>query len=173
MKRLVILRHAKSSWDDASLADFDRPLNRRGERDAPRIGAWMAARGLRPDRIVSSPALRASRTARLVAETLGFPPEEIRFEPRIYDATPGTLLEVVRGLDDGRREILLVGHNPGLQELVNALGDTLLAAFPTCALAVLEFSTETWQAVAPGQGVILELITPKKLKSSPSNLPKP
>jgi len=164
MKRLLILRHAKSSWDDSTLADFDRPLNKRGERDAPRIGAWMAAHGLRPDMVVSSPALRASQTARLVAESIGFPAEHIRFDPRIYDASLGALRELMRSFDDNWRQILLIGHNPGLQELANSLADTVLAAFPTCALAVLELSTKTWSADLSEPAVIRELVTPKQLK---------
>ena len=131
VKTLVLLRHAKSSWKDASLPDRDRPLNDRGLRDAPRIGGALAELVGTPDLVVSSPAARALATARIVAEAVGFPLEAIDVDERIYGATPAELLKVIRGLDDERNHVILVGHNPGFTELVNALSGPRIDNVPT------------------------------------------
>jgi len=135
---LLILRHAKSSWESDAVTDFDRPLSRRGEGDAPRVGRWILEQGLVPDRIVSSPAKRARQTARRVAEAVGFEPSEVEFDDRIYGAGVAVLLELLGEIDGGR--VLLVGHNPGLEMLVDHLAGGRAPRdggkfFPTAALA--------------------------------------
>jgi len=163
MKRLLVLRHAKSEWGDSARSDFERTLNPRGERDAPRMGAWLAGQGLQPDVIVSSPAVRAARTARLVAEASGCPAELIRFEAAIYEAWPATLLELVRGFADDWWQPLLVGHNPGLHELVEQLTGRPLDKLPTCTLAVLDLEIDRWAETAAGCAALALLQTPKTL----------
>src|SRR5688572_19085866 len=113
MKTLYVLRHAKSSWNDPHLSDFDRPLNDRGERTAPFIGKLMRDRGLIPDVVISSPARRALETAKLVREAAGIEPD-ILFDERIYEASPQALRQVAAEADDLLASIMLVGHNPGI-----------------------------------------------------------
>jgi phosphohistidine phosphatase len=128
---LLLMRHAKSSWDDPDLEDHDRPLNKRGKRDAPRMGRLLLDQGLGPDLIVTSSAIRARRTGELVAETCGDPPLQI--EPDLYHAGPEEILEVIAALA-GPRRLLVVGHNPGLEELVSMIADEW-TRMPTAAIA--------------------------------------
>ncbi len=138
MKTLLLLRHAKSSWDDAGLQDFDRPLNRRGMKTAPLMGRFMGERKLSPDLVLSSPAKRAAQTAQLVVETAGLGCE-LRYDERIYAASVPTLQEVLADVRAG--EVLLVGHNPGLEELLEHLtGES--EEMPTAALARIVLSAE-------------------------------
>ncbi|HEY4139384.1 MAG TPA: histidine phosphatase family protein [Casimicrobiaceae bacterium] len=123
MKRLTILRHAKSSWDHHGLADFDRPLNDRGWKSARRVGRELKDREIHFDLCVASTAARVRETLDGLVEGYGRLDSEIRFEPRIYEATLATLLDIVRGLPDSSGAPLLVGHNPGLHQLVLELAD--------------------------------------------------
>jgi phosphohistidine phosphatase len=154
LKRLVLLRHAKSSWRDSELADHERPLSGRGERDAPRMGARLRHRGVAPDLVLTSHAQRALRTATVVARELDFPQARIGVVPRLYLATPKQILDVVASQAEDLQSILLVGHNPGLTELVNRLRpDAHLANVPTAGAVALEFDTERWSDLerAPGR----------------------
>ncbi|HEV2761488.1 MAG TPA: histidine phosphatase family protein [Pyrinomonadaceae bacterium] len=162
MKTLLLLRHAKSSWDDPSLRDFDRPLNKRGKRAAPLMAAHMRRKKVRPSLVVSSPAERAKQTALLVSEHAGFasPP---RFDERIYDAELSTLVEVVSQLDDSADEVLLVGHNPGMEELLTHLTGAQ-ERMPTAALARLELDVERWADVRAACGRLAWVARPKELE---------
>lgn len=168
MKQLTILRHAKSDWGDAKLDDFDRPLNDRGWKAARRMGRELKERGIEFDLVIASPAARVRGTIDGLTEKLK-PNVEIRFEPRMYLATEGTLLEVVRGLAESVHAPLLVGHNPGLHELVLDLArdgadrNHVAHKFPTAALARIELPAKRWPDVAPGSGKIAALILPKDL----------
>ena len=147
MKLLSILRHAKSSWKDSSLDDHDRPLNKRGLRDAPRVGEALVELQLLPDTILSSTARRARETALAVAEAAEFP-EEIRFTRELYLATPQTYLELLRALPETSAHALVVGHNPGIEDLVAALtGEP--EPMPTAALAVVELPIDAWKDLGP------------------------
>ena len=148
LKTLVLVRHAKSSWKDDSLADRDRPLNGRGKRDAPRMGRRLADLAGTPDLIVSSPATRAMATARLVADAVGYPVDGIREDERIYEAGPAEILEAIRGLDDRHDRVFLIGHNPGFTDLVNALTKPSIDNVPTCGVVVLGVATERWADVS-------------------------
>ena len=142
MKTLLLLRHAKSSWDDASLPDFERPLNKRGLRAAPRIGQFMRERQLRPDLVLCSPAQRARDTARLALEA-GEIETPLRYEARIYEADVPTLLEIIRGIEEEHSEVMLVGHNPGLEELLAYLtGENHHMTTATLARIILD--CEKW-----------------------------
>ncbi len=147
MKELIIVRHAKSSWKDAGLADRERPLNKRGERDAPEMGARLARRKYRPDLIVSSPAVRALTTARIIAKTLGYPRKDIVVNDRLYGAGIVELLDVIRNTDESVATLMLFGHNPGLTELANHLGLRPIANLPTCGVLHLRFHPDTWFVV--------------------------
>jgi phosphohistidine phosphatase len=142
VKRLLILRHAKSSWADSSISDWQRPLNERGRRDAPRAGQWLRERSLVPDVIITSDAVRARTTAEAVAEAAGYS-QEIIVEPSLYHAKPADLLAVLRGVRSEARTVLVVGHNPGLEELVQQLtgeGHDL----PTAALVHIAMAIAGW-----------------------------
>lgn len=144
MKTLLLLRHAKSSWDNDSLADFDRPLNDRGRNDAPRMGKLLAQLDLIPDLIVSSSAKRAAATAKRVAAAAAYE-GTIRYTREFYLADPETYLELARQVDDEVSRLMLVGHNPGIEELVSHLagGDERM---PTAALACFHLAIDRWQA---------------------------
>jgi len=135
MKKLLVLRHAKSSWTDPDLADFDRPLNERGLRAAPFMGSVIVKDGLEPELIISSPAERARTTAELVVQG-GDLAADVRFEERIYEASPHTLLQIVSDLDDDLETVLLVGHNPGIEDFVKLLTG-VYEPMSTAAMAVL------------------------------------
>ena len=150
MRLLSILRHAKSSWSDSSLDDHDRPLNKRGSRDAPRMGELIREQGLVPDVILSSTALRARDTALAVAAAAGFP-AEVHFTRRLYGAGPDEYLEALRALPDDSEHALVVGHNPGLEDLV-ALMVGGPHTMPTAALAVVELPIDRWRDLDPPPG---------------------
>jgi len=164
MRELLIMRHAKSSWDDPSLADFDRPLNERGKQDAPRMGEYLAAMGVRPDLIVASPAKRARKTARIVAEKLGYDKEAIRWVEGIYEASVQSLLYLVCSLPDEAEKVMLVGHNPGLTYLANVLGDLTIDNIPTAGVVGLVFDAGSWDEACRSKGHVLLFEYPKKLK---------
>ncbi|MGZ8216470.1 SixA phosphatase family protein [Methylomagnum sp.] len=162
MKNLVIIRHAKSSWDDPTTADIDRPLNKRGKRDAPFMGSLLKFRGLPPDHIISSPAKRALKTARLIAAEVGYDPEAIDIRDRIYMASVPTLVELVQGLDDAWERVYLFGHNPDLTDLVNRLAGETIANVPTCGVASIEFEVDSWSHIMAGAGRLAFLDYPKR-----------
>ncbi|HEX6124455.1 MAG TPA: histidine phosphatase family protein [Pyrinomonadaceae bacterium] len=159
MKTLFVLRHAKSSWDDPDLSDLDRPLNHRGKVAAPFMGDLMARNGFLPDVILSSPAIRARETARLVKEG-GDLPGDITEVEEIYEAIPKTLRRIVSGIDDRFRSAMIVGHNPGMEGFVRLLTGKL-KPMPTAALAVIELDIATWSEIADGSGKLHHLIRPK------------
>jgi phosphohistidine phosphatase len=161
MKKLLLLRHAKSSWDDAGLADFDRPLNGRGRKAAPLVGDLMRERQLRPDLIISSPAARARETAALVREASGIK-TELRYDVRIYEATAARLLEVISEVEDEKQEVMLVGHNPGFENLLERLtGESLRV--PTAALARIALDVDRWDEAGARGGRLEWLVKPKEL----------
>jgi phosphohistidine phosphatase len=143
MKRLLILRHAKSSWADSSIDDWQRPLNDRGERDAPRAGEWLRARDLLPDLIISSDAIRARATAEAAAEAAGLS-KAIVLEPSLYHAAPEDVIEVLNAVNDEMRSVLIVGHNPGLEELVGKLAGEA-HGMPTAGLFVFDVPITRWR----------------------------
>ena len=159
MKKLFVLRHAKSSWDDSSLADFDRPLNQRGMRAAPFMGELMARQSLSPAIILSSSAERARATAELVKGSANFA-AEIRFDARIYEANPQGLRQVVAELDDAINSAMLVGHNPGIEGFIRYLTGQL-ESMPTAALAVIKLNIDNWNAIDDGCGELQNLFRPK------------
>lgn len=166
LKRLALMRHAKSSWKNAELADFDRPLNKRGLSDAPLMGERLASRDFATDLIISSPARRALVTARTVAECLGYPIIDIREEPTMYLADPDTLLEIVRETDDRYSRLMLFGHNPGFTHLANSLGDLHVDNMPTASIAVFEFVADHWTEIDYGEGRIILFDFPKNTDKS-------
>jgi phosphohistidine phosphatase len=164
MRELFILRHAKSSWDDPTLADFDRPLNSRGKEDAPLMGKHLVKLGVKPDLIVSSPAKRAKKTAKIVAEELGYDLGKIEFCKTIYEASAQSLLYLVCQLPNSAKRVMLVGHNPGLTELANILGDIVIENIPTAGIVGVAFDTSRWEEVCQMLGHTILFDYPKKIK---------
>jgi len=165
-RRLTLLRHAKSDWPD--LPDHDRPLAKRGRKDAPRIGRWLRTHGYVPDVVICSTALRTRQTWDLVAPELNGS-AEVRFEPRAYAASALTLLYLCQELPAPCHAALLIAHNPGIEELAASLGGAQEGApesaglrFPTAAVAVFEF-TGAWSALAPGRANLLDFTIPADL----------
>jgi len=170
MKRLAVLRHAKSSWDDPALDDFNRPLNERGWKTARRMGRELNDRAIRFDLVLASTAARVRETIDGVQEKYVFD-GPIRFESQVYMASEDVLLSLVRGLPEDVRTPLLVGHNPGLERLLvelthddgEGLRQRVAHKYPTAALALVEFPAHKWADVSVGSGEIVELILPKEL----------
>lgn len=169
MKRLLLLRHAKSAWPE-SVEDHDRPLADRGRRDAPRMGAHIVSAGLQPDFALVSSARRTQETWALVAPALGKPCPS-RTVPSIYEAEAQAILKAIRNAPEESGTLLVIGHNPGLETLSASLaprgeaGATarLKTKYPTAGLAVIAFGFETWADIAPGSGWLEAFATPKTL----------
>ncbi len=164
MKKIYILRHAKSSWKDSSLSDFDRPLNERGKRNAPMMGIKMAELNIVPDLVLSSSANRAYTTASIVVEKLNYPKDRIEKRKDLYLASSHAILKIINSADKKHESLMIVGHNPGLTELANDLGAFQVSSMPTCALVALEFAVDEWQAVHWGIGKNILFEYPKKKK---------
>jgi len=161
VKRVWLLRHAKSSWDHPGLADHDRPLAPRGRKAAKRIARWADTNDVRPELVLCSSAVRAQSTLGLVRHGLGDPEE--RIESGLYHASAEDLLERLRSADDGVTRILLIGHNPTLHELATTLAPPGPDAFPTGALAGLRLAIESWENIRPGCGRIETFVVPRSL----------
>jgi phosphohistidine phosphatase len=162
MKTLLLMRHAKSSRDDPDLADHDRPLNKRGKRDAPRMGRWLARQRLVPDLIVSSTAVRAQRTAEKLAEACHYP-SGIVLQPELYQASPETWQEYLADLPEPHARVLCVGHNPEIEQLLAAIvGESV--AMTTAAIAHLTVSIGGWAEFDAGARVSLQAVwRPKEI----------
>jgi phosphohistidine phosphatase len=161
MKTLLVLRHAKSSWDHSELADHDRPLNKRGMRAAPRMGRHLVEQDLVPDLILSSTAVRARSTAELVADECDSPPA-IDYLPSLYGAGPHTYLEAVSEAGCDGERIMVVGHNPGIESLVTVVTGAQ-RRMPTAALAHIELDVDEWEEVPSARGRLVGLWRPKEL----------
>ena len=156
MKTLTLVRHAKSSWKDTSLSDRDRPLNKRGERDAPEMGRRIAAAGIRPSLIVSSPAVRAWTTARIIADKIGYPREFLQRDKRLYLASVNGILDVIVGQDTAFNSLMIVGHNPGFTDFANYLVPGLTNNIPTAGVVSVQLDTDDWSLYdRPGVELLL------------------
>ena len=160
MRELILLRHAHAEPAAPGQADIDRPLSLQGQAEAEAAGAWLRDHGYIPDRIVSSTARRTRETTELAMAALGY--VEQRQDERVYDATPGRLMQVV---DDHRdiSRVLLVGHNPGFEQLTHVLCGTT-PSYPTAALGTIELDVDTWQEVTLGSGRLVDHVTPAQLR---------
>jgi phosphohistidine phosphatase len=162
VKTLYLVRHSKSSWKNPGLTDFERPLNKRGKRDAPLVGKLLAGWGINPEVIFSSPAKRARKSATIIAEEIGYPPDEIVTLAAIYDASVADLLKVIRDIDDRYHEVMLFGHNPGMTGLVNYLSDFDLDNLPTSGIVCIEFDKRAWRRISRHSGSLVFYEYPKK-----------
>jgi len=151
-KELLLIRHAKSDWSVAGQKDFDRELNSRGLFTAPKVGRWLAEKGINPDAVYSSTAIRALRTAELVAEQLKLDGKSIRLEESIYEASPRTLLDFITHLDDAASSVVVFGHNPGFTYIAEYLTGAVVTNIPTCGCVMIRFETEHWSEVSKDTG---------------------
>jgi len=158
---LLICRHAKSSWEGEVRSDIDRPLNKRGHRDAPEMGQRLKRRQFQPDLIVTSPAVRARTTAESIAAQLGYPLAEVRINPDQYAATVPSLLAQLRLIEPQYTRVMIVGHNPEFTALANVLGGLAIDNLPTCAMVALALPLSSWDQLAPGCGTLVFYDFPK------------
>jgi phosphohistidine phosphatase len=177
MKTLHLLRHAKSSWDDPSLSDEERPLSPRGRRAATAMAHHFQEKRMAPDRVLCSPSLRTRQTLDYLIPVLGSPENggDVVFEPVIYEASPHELLELIRSTPPETSSLLLIGHNPGLASLAASLlapngHDASLSQlrrkYPTGALATFHLPGGEWKSVRPGSGRLLSFVRPRDLPSA-------
>ena len=159
-KQLLIIRHAKSDWGNTDLRDFDRPLNKRGQENAPLMAQRLIKLQIVPELIVSSPALRALTTSKYFADAWQIPLDNIQQEPSIYDAGVKSLLKVVNDFDNKFNKIALFGHNPGLTDLVNYF-DGHIDSLPTCSVVLLEFPFDEWAMAGESMAKVLLFDYPK------------
>ena len=168
MKKLLLLRHAKSSWDDPALDDHERPLTSRGRKSAALIARYIKDGGLEPAIVLCTSAARAQQTLDEIRPSL--PDAVIKVEPRLYGADGSQLAARIRRLSQSSPSVLIIGHNPAMQELVLTLApkgqrsDAVRKKFPTAALAVLEVPIDEWKALQPGEASFVDLVTPKLLR---------
>jgi len=153
MKHLLLCRHAKSSWKDKSLADIKRPLNKRGKRDASLMADRLSRLGVKPDAMLSSPASRARKTARHLAKGLGFARKRIIVIDKLYDASPDILFEMIRCFDKTLKQVMMIGHNPGITILADMLADFNIDHVPTCGIVALDFDVRSWPKINEKQGI--------------------
>lgn len=163
MKTLYLIRHAKSSWKDPELRDFERPLNKRGKRDAPDMGQRLKDSKIKADIIISSPAKRAFKTAKIIAKEIKYPVKKIVKKDSVYLADVPTLVKVIHKISDKQHQAMLFGHNPGLTMLANFLvNGQQLENIPTCGIFCVEFEIDSWKEVEQGIGKLLFFDYPKK-----------
>ncbi|PEQ13357.1 histidine phosphatase family protein [Novosphingobium sp. PC22D] len=171
MKTLAIFRHAKSDWNDARLRDFDRPLNARGRKGAEKMGEHIRAYGVRFDRVLASPAVRVTQTIEISAQAAGGTPP-VTWDRRLYLANSATLQDVLREIEGDPGTIIMVGHNPGLEDLIldlvpddgsSPLRDVVEEKFPTAAFAVLELDIDSWSDLADECARLVHLVRPRDL----------
>ena len=167
MSTLYLLRHAKSAWDDVALTDHERPLAPRGLRDGERMASYLEGVGVQPELVLCSSAVRTRQTLDLVSPALG--DGEVVIEDGIYGASASELLERIQRVPDSVGSVLVIGHNPGLEDLAIGLAatgaalDQLSAKFPTCAFAALDLGEGAWADVVPGAATLTAFATPKTI----------
>ncbi len=162
MKILYLVRHGKSSWKYPTLDDFERPLNKRGRKNAPLMGSILKKLEVKPDLIISSPANRASMTARIISDQMNYPLERIRYDESIYAASENELLHIIAEIDDQVTKAMLIGHNPGLTSLANLVGDSPISNIPTSGVCCIELSVSSWKEIWKHRGKVKFFEFPKK-----------
>jgi phosphohistidine phosphatase len=172
MRTIILVRHAKSSWKNLSLDDFDRPLNKRGKKNAVFMGEKLKERQIMPDLFISSPAKRARKTATAIAKAIAYPKKNIIFDHHVYHAASEYLFNLVINIDDKHETVMLFGHNPGLNDLANLLlKKNAVHTIVTAGVYCIKFNVDHWQKVRQGKGESVFYDYPKRY--TPSEAPKP
>lgn len=164
MKTLYLIRHAKSDWSDESLSDYDRPLSHRGMKDVPLMGSKLADKGIRPDLILSSPALRAKTTAISIAEALSYPPESIHYDHALYASDVETVLSIIRSVAPSVNTLFLFGHNPEITECANLIANGDIDNIPTCGVVTIRLKNNSWESIGGNSAEIRRFDFPKKYR---------
>lgn len=164
MRKLYLMRHGKSSWDNPELEDFDRPLNKSGKKDTHLMAEFFRKQQITFDHIFSSPAIRAITTANIIAETLHFPIKNISSDRRIYEGGVETLLEIIGNIDPKYKSVLLIGHDPSLSWLAAYFGNEKHINLPTCGVYALGFKTDSWKSLTNAEGQKLFFEFPKDIQ---------
>lgn len=162
MKKIYLIRHAKSSWKDETLEDFERPLNKRGKRDVEFMGKRLKSFDIFPDVIISSSAKRAEKTAKALAEEIEYSKKKIVFTKGLYECSFESYLSLIHSLDDSFSDVFILGHNPSITEAGERLSGAILTNIPTCAIVCLSFDVEHFSDIAEESGAILFFDYPKK-----------
>jgi phosphohistidine phosphatase len=165
MKKLYLVRHAKSSWDNITMDDFDRPLNDRGEKDAPHMAKLLKHRDITPDRMITSTANRALSTCRAFAKVFDFDKKKIIAEKKLYHASSDTILKVLESLPEHKDKedvVFLFGHNPGITEFANELLNIAIDNIPTCGIVEATLAIDQWNDISFGCGKLVSFDYPKK-----------
>jgi phosphohistidine phosphatase len=162
LKQLYLIRHAKSSWSNLKISDFDRPLNQRGKREAPLMAERLAQLGIYPDALISSPARRAKATAEIIAKKLKYPVKMIHYENSAYTSATVDLVRVVQRIDDRLEKVFLIGHNYAITDLAVMLTGEYISKIPTSGVVAMDFPVTTWEKVGPGKGTLLFFDFPAK-----------
>lgn len=162
MKTVYLVRHAKSSWEYPDLEDFERPLNKRGRKSALLMGNILNKLNTLPDLVISSPANRAAMTARMIAAKIHYPPDKILYSEAIYMSDENALVKVIKNMDDAVQQAMLIGHNPGLTELVNDISDQRISNIPTCGVCCLDLKITSWKEVREHCGRLRFFEFPRK-----------
>ena len=163
MRILYLIRHAKSSWDNPGLRDFNRPLNDRGFREAPFMAQMLESQGVKPDLIVSSPAKRAITTALFFAEKFGVAEQDVQREQDIYEADPMDILQIISRLPDTATTVLMFGHNPTFTDVANRFSKEFIDNTPTCGIVRIESDVDQWNAVYEGNSRVTARFFPKEV----------
>jgi len=161
-KIIWLVRHAKSSWDSDAVTDHDRPLNKRGMKDAQMMGRRLKKLKTIPQLIISSSATRAQMTAKLIAQEIGYKRNHIEIDPDIYGAGIRGLTEIICHLDDSLNQVMLVGHNPDITETINWLANTYIDNSPTCSITTLQVGSDSWSGFTKGAADLVRYDYPKK-----------
>ena len=164
MKKLFIVRHAKSSWSHPELDDFDRPLNRRGKKNALEMGQRLSDRNVMPDELVTSPARRAAATAKRIAGQISYPLEKINKNDRLYHGSTNDMINIIQSRAHETDTLMLFGHNPGLTDLANDLSGSDIYNIPTCGIAEINFEVSSWMEIGAGKGELISFDYPKNIQ---------
>jgi phosphohistidine phosphatase len=162
MKTLYLVRHAKSSWKYPNLDDFERPLNKRGRKNAPFMGKLLKKLKVAPDLVISSPANRAAMTARIIAAAINYPLENILYSETVYEFSENALIHVVKQIDDAVNKSMVVGHNPAINGLANYIGDQPISNIPTCGVFCVDLDISSWVKIEEHCGKLKFFEFPKK-----------
>ena len=162
MKTIYLVRHAKSSWKYPDLDDFERPLNKRGRKNAPFMGKVLKKLKVASDLVLSSPANRAAMTARIIAASINYPLENIRYNEAIYEFSESALIHLVKRIDDAVNKAMVVGHNPAINGMANYIADQSISNIPTCGVFCVELDISSWTKISEYCGKLKFFEFPKK-----------
>lgn len=160
-KKITLIRHAKSDWGHPEISDFDRPLSKRGEHDAPFMGKKLTEHGMTFDLVLASPAVRAFTTANIICNEIGHDPTAIDFRQELYLAAASEMMDIIQAIDDKHDTVAIVAHNPGLTTLANVLGDRRISNVPTCGIVMLEANIGHWCDLKSGCATTTDFLYPK------------